>query len=197
MRASERKIQILDAAIEAFAKFGYERTSIAIICEKAGIARPTLYQYFKDKRSVFRELLESYFLEVHNRLHERQLVKAGNKQMSPRETMNAMHVKILKEFLEHRNLYTILLKEAKARNAETDDIVDSIMKGMTHQFVQELKENPGAKNMDEEEMEFVVVYMLGGLMQVVESYLYSNENTLSVEEIAEKLSFIESRIKNG
>ena len=111
--------------------------------------------------------------------------------------MNAIHVEILKEFLEHRNLYTILLKEAKARNAETDDIVDSIMKGMAHQFVQEFKENPAAKNMDEKDMEFVVVYMLGGLMQVVESYLYNNENTLSVEEIARKLSSIESRIKNG
>jgi len=77
MRASERNKQILDAALEAFAEFGYERTSVAIICEKAGIARPTLYQYFKDKRSVFRELLESYFLEVHDRIHERQLVKAG------------------------------------------------------------------------------------------------------------------------
>jgi AcrR family transcriptional regulator len=197
MKANERKKQILDVALEAFAKYGYERTSIAIICKKAGVARPTLYQYFKDKRSVFRELLESYFLEIHNRLHERQLEKAGNKQMSPRETMNALHVEILKEFLEHRNLYTILLKEAKARNAETDDIVDSIMKGMAHQFVQELKENPAAKNMDEKDMEFVVVYMLGGLMQVVESYLFNNENTLSVEEIAEKLSFIESRIKNG
>lgn len=197
MKANERKKQILDVALEAFAEYGYERTSIAIICKKAGVARPTLYQYFKDKRSVFRELLENYFLEIHNRLHERQLEKAGNKQMSPRETMNALHVEILKEFLEHRNLYTILLKEAKARNAETDDIVDRIMKGMAHQFVQELKENPAAKNMDEKDMEFVVVYMLGGLMQVVESYLFNNENTLSVEEIAEKLSFIESRIKNG
>jgi len=197
MKASERKKQILDAALEAFAEFGYERTSIAIICENAGIARPTLYQYFKDKRSVFRELLESYFLEVHDRLHERQLLKAGNKQMSPQETMNALHIEILKEFLEHKSLYTIFLKEAKARNAETDDIVDSIMKAMARQFVQEIKENPAAENMDEKDMEFVVVYMLGGLMQVVESYLYSNENTLSVEEIAEKLSFIESRIKNG
>jgi hypothetical protein len=34
-------------------------------------------------------------------------------------------------------------------------------------------------------------------MQVVESYLYNSENTLSIEEIAEKLSFIEARIKSG
>ena len=69
MKGDERKKQILDAALKAFAEYGYERTSIAVICEKAGIARPTLYQYFKDKRSLFRELLKGYLLGFHERIH--------------------------------------------------------------------------------------------------------------------------------
>ena len=195
MKASERKKQILDAALEAFAEHGYERTSIAIICEKAGIARPTLYQYFKDKRSVFRELLESYLTGIHEELHVRQQVKDGEKKLSPRETMQSFHCELLEEFVNNRNLYTILFKEAKARNAETEDIVNGILQRMRREFVHEFREYPVSEKLSEKDMEFMVMYMIGGLLQTVEYYLFDNENALSIQEIAEKITDIESRIK--
>jgi AcrR family transcriptional regulator len=195
MRATERKQQILDAALGAFAEHGYERTSIAIICEKAGIARPTLYQYFKDKRSVFRELLENYLIGMHEKLHERQQARVGKKELSPREKMQSIHNELLEEFVNNRNLYTILFKEAKARNAETEDIVSGLMQGMTRKLVNEFREYPVSETLGEKDMEFMVMYMLGGLMQTVEYYLFNDDNTLSTQEIADKITFIESRIK--
>jgi TetR/AcrR family fatty acid metabolism transcriptional regulator len=195
MKASERKKQILDAALEVFAEHGYERTSIAIICEKAGIARPTLYQYFKDKRSVFRELLESYLAGIHKKLHARQQAKDGKKKLSPRETMQSLHCELLEEFVNNRNLYTILFKEAKARNAETEYIVNWVIQGMMNEFVHEFKENPISETLSEKDIEFIVMYMIGGLMQIVEYYLFDAENALSIQELADKITFIESRIK--
>ena len=195
MNASERKKQILDAALEAFAEHGYERTSIAIICEKAGIARPTLYQYFKDKRSVFRELLESYWTGIHEELHARQQTKDGEKKLSPRETMQSFYCELLEEFANNRNLYTILLKEAKAKNAETEDIVNGILQQMMRELVHEFREYPAAEKLSKKDMEFMVIYMIGGLMQIVEYYLFDNENVLSIQEIAEKITDIESRMK--
>lgn len=195
MKASQRKKQIFSAALEAFAQYGYERTSIAIICKKAGIARPTLYQYFKDKRSVFRDLLESHLIGIHERIHARQQANDGNKSLSQLEKMNSIHREILKEFATNRDFYTILFKEAKARNAETEDIVDSIIQGMMGGFLKEFKENPVAKKISKKDMEFIVMYMIGGLMQIVECYLFDDENDLSIPEIAEKITFIESRIK--
>jgi AcrR family transcriptional regulator len=195
MKATERKKQILDAALEAFAEHGYERTSIAIICEKAGIARPTLYQYFKDKRSVFRELLEGYLTEIHEKLHRRQQAKDGEKRLSSKEIMQSFHIELLEEFVNNRHLYTILFKEAKARNAETEDIVKGIFQGLMSEFVQEFRENPVAEKLSEKDIEFMVIYMVGGLMQTVECYLFDNENLVSIKELADKLTFIESRIK--
>ena len=195
MKAEERKKHILEAALEAFAEHGYERTSIAIICEKAGIARPTLYQYFKDKRSVFRELLESYLTEIHKKLHARQQAKDGPKKLSPRETMQSLHNELLEEFVNNRNLYTILFKEAKARNAETEDIVNGIMQGMINEFIHELEELPVSETLGEKDIEVMVIYMIGGLLQTVEYYLFDNKNTLSTQELADKITFIESRIK--
>ena len=195
MKAGERKQQILDAALEAFAEHGYERTSIAVICDKAGIARPTLYQYFKDKRSVFRELLENYLTGIHEKLHERHKAGPGGANLSPLEKMRAMHLEVLREFVAHRNFYMIMFKEAKARNAETEDIVKGIMQGMMRQFVQEFRENPVADDLSETDMEFMVRYMMGGLMHTVEHYLFDNENMTSLEEFADRISLIEARIK--
>ena len=197
MKAEGRKRQILDAALQAFAEHGYERTSIAVICEKAGIARPTLYQYFKDKRSLFRELLESYLLGAHEKIHARQHTKNGKKALSRREVNLSIHRELLEEFSNNRDFYMILFKEAKARNAETEDIVKGVMQIMMTEFVNEMKSEPNWEAMSEKDIEFAVVYMLGGIMQTVEYYLFDDEHDLSTQEIAEKITFIESKIKGG
>ena len=195
MKADIRKKQILEAALKAFAEYGYERTSIAVICEKAGIARPTLYQYFKDKRSLFRELLETYLLGTHEKIHARQKVKDDKKALSNGEAMLSLHKELLEEFSKNRDFYMILFKEAKARNAETEDIVKGVMGIMMREFLNEMKSEPIWEGMSEQDMEFAVVYMIGGIMQTVEYYLFDDEHTLSTQELAEKITFIESRIK--
>ncbi len=195
MKANERKKQILDAALKAFAEYGYERTSIAVICEKASIARPTLYQYFKDKRSVFRELLETNLHGFHEKVHARQETRDKKKVLSQRETMLSVHTELLEEMSENRDFFKIFFKEAKARNADTEDIVKGIMKGMLHQFVGEMRSNPALKEMSEEDMEFTVMYMIGGLMQSVEYYLFGNEQALSIPKLAGKITDIEAKIK--
>ena len=197
MKADERKKQILDAALKAFAEHGYERTSIAVICEKAGIARPTLYQYFKDKRSVFRELLESHLLGTHEKIHARQLAKDKNKALSKQETMQSLHKELIEEISNNRDFYMILFKEAKARNAETEDIVKGIMQIMMRELVKEMSAEPGAEYMSDKDIEFAVVYMIGGMMQAVEYYLFDDEHTLSIHELSEKITFIESKIQGA
>lgn len=195
MKADKRKKQILDAALKAFAEYGYERTSIAIVCYKAGIARPTLYQYFKDKRSLFRELLERYMSDIHGQIHARQQAKDGSRELSQQETMQSLHMELLEEFSNNRDFFMIFFKEAKARNAETEDIVKGVMKGMMQELVSEMRLYPGSGAMSEEDIKFTVMYMIGGMMQIVEYYLFDNENALSIQELAEKITSIESKIK--
>ena len=43
---------ILQAALEIFATLGYKKTSMADISERAGVSRPTLYTYFKNKEAI-------------------------------------------------------------------------------------------------------------------------------------------------
>jgi len=59
MPAEQRRIQLLDAALERFASKGYHDTSMEEIAETAGVTKPVLYQHFASKTELFLELLDT------------------------------------------------------------------------------------------------------------------------------------------
>jgi len=59
MPAEQRRIQLLDAALERFASKGYHDTSMEEIAEAAGVTKPVLYQHFASKAELFLELLDT------------------------------------------------------------------------------------------------------------------------------------------
>ncbi len=54
----DKKEKIMDAAINEFAGYSYHRASINRIVEKSGIAKGSFYQYFEDKKDLFKYILE-------------------------------------------------------------------------------------------------------------------------------------------
>ena len=48
-----RKENILKTALSVFADVGYREANLSLIAEKAGLSRPTIYQYFKDKDEIY------------------------------------------------------------------------------------------------------------------------------------------------
>lgn len=53
-----RKQAILEAALTVFAERGYEAARLDDVAARAGVAKGTLYLYFKDKEALFEELLQ-------------------------------------------------------------------------------------------------------------------------------------------
>lgn len=66
MDAVERKKQILICAKKLFASKGYYQTQISDIQHAAGVARGTIYQYFKNKDDIFATILDDLFVEWKN-----------------------------------------------------------------------------------------------------------------------------------
>jgi TetR/AcrR family transcriptional regulator len=52
--ANPRVGQIVSAALNVFGRYGYQRTSMELIAQAAGISRPALYQHFSGKDDIFR-----------------------------------------------------------------------------------------------------------------------------------------------
>lgn len=53
VRTDEKRDAILAAATEVFREAGYERASMAMIAERAGASKTTLYGYFPSKEELF------------------------------------------------------------------------------------------------------------------------------------------------
>jgi len=59
-----RKAQIMEAALELFAKKGFHSTSVADISKEAGISKGLLYNYFESKEALIKELIMHGFDEI-------------------------------------------------------------------------------------------------------------------------------------
>jgi AcrR family transcriptional regulator len=59
---------ILQAAVELFARKGYDATSTREIVEAAGVTKPMLYYYFKNKEGLCEAILARFLSQFHSRL---------------------------------------------------------------------------------------------------------------------------------
>jgi AcrR family transcriptional regulator len=64
MDKTERRLDILRAARQCFATRGYHDTKVDDIVAVAKVAKGTFYLYFRDKRSIFVELVDTLFTRL-------------------------------------------------------------------------------------------------------------------------------------
>ncbi len=59
-RSLETRDCILAAAVEQFARSGYDATSVAQICKAAGVSKGAFYHHFPSKQALFIQLLDRW-----------------------------------------------------------------------------------------------------------------------------------------
>jgi AcrR family transcriptional regulator len=73
-RKAENRAAILTAAREVFAELGYDAAGVRDIIRRTQLASGTFYNYFPDKESVFRAIVDESAQEIRTRL---QAARAG------------------------------------------------------------------------------------------------------------------------
>jgi len=68
-RAADRRQAIIDAALDEFISRGFTATRIDDVAKRAGVAKGTIYLHFKDKESMFEELIRTALVPLIGRLH--------------------------------------------------------------------------------------------------------------------------------
>src|SRR5258708_2117646 len=56
-RSAARRDAILDAALDEFSARGFVATRLEDVARRAGVAKGTIYLYFRDKETLFAELI--------------------------------------------------------------------------------------------------------------------------------------------
>jgi AcrR family transcriptional regulator len=67
-RTAERRAAIVEAAFDEFVARGFTATRIDDIAKRAGVAKGTIYLHFKDKESMFEELVRTAIVPLVTRL---------------------------------------------------------------------------------------------------------------------------------
>jgi len=68
-RAAERRAAIIEAALDEFIARGFTATRLDDVAKRAGVAKGTIYLHFKDKESMFEELIRIALVPLIGRLH--------------------------------------------------------------------------------------------------------------------------------
>ena len=102
-RSARKDREIIEAATAAFIAKGYDGTSMEEIATKAGASKQTVYKHFKDKETLFTEVVESTASQTNDivesvtmLLSEAQFMEGGLQQLARRMTTTLMDDELLK-----------------------------------------------------------------------------------------------------
>jgi len=111
--AAERRRQLLDVAVTAFAVRGFHATSMNDVADAAGVTKPVLYQHFSSKRHLYLEALT----EVGTRLRQ-TIEKATADAPAPREQVVEGLLAYFRFVAEDQDAFSLLFGGGTRRDEE-------------------------------------------------------------------------------
>ncbi len=115
-----RRREILAAAIKVFGKKGFADTSVDDVAAAAGIAKGTLYLYFRSKEDIYATAVQQAIRELQVLIAERLAAAHG-----VRQKLAVAIASRLEFWLDQQSLYRLLLtvgREQKHRR-QTNDVI--------------------------------------------------------------------------
>jgi len=115
IRESSRT-EILNAALELFARNGFHATSISQIAEKAGISKGLMYNYFKSKDDLLKNIIDNGF-----QLLNEMMLEVGQKSEPCEILKNIIHFSIehIKKNLTYWQLFmSLIIQSAVQKDVE-------------------------------------------------------------------------------
>ncbi|MBS6952781.1 MAG: TetR/AcrR family transcriptional regulator [Enterocloster asparagiformis] len=62
--------EIIESGIELFKEFGYDNTTVGMICKKANISKGTFYYHFQNKNDIIYGYVDSFISDINSALPE-------------------------------------------------------------------------------------------------------------------------------
>ncbi|GAB6071305.1 hypothetical protein JCM30760_24020 [Thiomicrorhabdus hydrogeniphila] len=169
MISNKTEQEIIELALKCFSQFGYSKTNMSIISEYTGYSRVTVHKYFKNKKFLFRNVVQlctkNSINEANNRMQEIQLT-------NPWEIIEEYLIAIGKKVFEHVQDDYILKDLHSAVHDVAKDIVDA-KHAITIKFIANELEQGSKQNLLDldsvdataEELAYLIDYSYYGIMR--------------------------------
>lgn len=106
MLDSSKEQLIIKTAQELFARFGFKKTTMDEIAQKAHIGKSTIYHYFESKEELFRTIVEKESHILFQKIEE-----AVSKAPGAQEKLRAYVITRMQHLKEMANFYSVLSEE--------------------------------------------------------------------------------------
>ncbi|HQV98800.1 MAG TPA: TetR family transcriptional regulator [Bacteroidia bacterium] len=168
--SKRKKERILEVSEELFAEFGYDRTSVRMIAQKANINIAMISYYFGSKELLFTELVEYRALSFRLRLQDIQ--KEIEDPMKQIEMMIDGYVD--KVFVNHR-FHKILHRQISLQNSSELNVqIQSILMKNINEVKNIIESGIKKKVFRQVDVEFLIITFFGTVSQ------FSNSSGLSL-----------------
>jgi AcrR family transcriptional regulator len=104
--ASERRAQLIDVGRAAFARYGYEATSVEEIADRAKVSKPIVYEHFGGKEGLYAVVVDREMDYVVRRIVE--AIATG----SPRERVERASLAFLTYVKDHPEGFAVLSQDS-------------------------------------------------------------------------------------
>lgn len=174
----ERRQQLLDTAIEVFARNGFHETSMNEVAEAAGVTKPVLYQHFDSKRGLYREMLG----EIGAQLRE-TIAKATADAGGPRQQIESGFGAYFAFVAEHRDRYRVLFGSGTQRDEEFAEEARKVEASIA-EVIGELIEVEGI----DRERRLLLANGIVGLAEGASRYWLNHDVDVDAETLAQEVS---------
>jgi AcrR family transcriptional regulator len=109
-RKQQRPAEIIEAAVEEFARRGFAATRLEDVAERAGVTKGTVYFYFKDKEELFKAAARSSLIPVVGEIEGLDASFEGSAEALLRAHYRVVYAKLVKS-LRARQILRLLIAE--------------------------------------------------------------------------------------
>ena len=128
-RFTEKKQNILEAAIELFAQKGYANTSTSEIAKRAGVAEGTIFRHYGTKEKLLLAILVPFIKNALPKMAEEIFTEVlAKKPSSIEEFVHALTTERYMFFKEHQDLFRIFIKELTYNEEIRKEVMQHIEK---------------------------------------------------------------------
>ena len=111
--AARRRQQLLEVALRVFGEQGFHPASMNDVAVAAGVTKPVLYQHFRSKRDLYREVLTEVGTQVLDRI-----TKATTAAQSPREQVELGFIAYFRWVKTNEAAFRVLFGGSTRRDEE-------------------------------------------------------------------------------
>jgi AcrR family transcriptional regulator len=193
----DKRNLIIEVTLDEFFEFGYQKASIARIVERSEISRGSFYQYFVDKRDLYKYIITEV-ISSKKYSYSKELMKDMDR-MEFVEIVRQLFISGIRFYRDYPKMAVIATDFMRSRDEKLrNEVIGGSYKKSNVFFTEMINDRKSKNEIDKSIDSKILNYLITSLSISFSEYLLENDNINfnddQLLEVVDKMVFI---LKNG